>query len=209
LVHMGLFTLKTTVQTSIDFYSDLEVSVTHDFMNSVSEEEEDMRLVYLVAFYYSKMLYNLESHPSVESLMSYVQNIYDQWKKDFKENPNQEYRPKLPKQYAHLVEKRESKVIKTFKADLNKSRRGTYSIWTKIPTLEPNKYIPPSVVALIQYAINNLHEPMQVTFLIMTLGAMNHYYREQSDHTAMRHVTAAPHYGVQGASKLMVGLSNQ
>ena len=141
--------------------------------------------------------------------MEYVQNIYNGWKEDFKKSPSQEYRPKLPEHYAYLVDKRDAKATKSFRADLNESRRGTYSISTKIPTLEPNRYIPPSVVALIQYALKNLHEPAQTMFLVMTLGAMNHYYREQGNHTSFNQVMEAPHYGIQGASQLLAGLSKQ
>lgn len=205
---MGLF-LKTVAQATIDFYSDLEVSVDCSYANTTDSDEKDKRLVYLVAFYYSKMLYNLGNAPGTESLMEYVQNIYDEWKVAFKNNPSQEYRPKLPEHYAYLVEKRNAKAIKSFRADLNESRRGTYSISTKIPTLEPNRYIPPSVVALIQYAFNNLHESAQTIFLAMTLGAMNHYYREQGGHTSMNQIMEAPHYGIRGASQLLEGLSEQ
>jgi len=205
---MGLF-LKTAAQATIDFYSDLEVSVDYNCINSVDSDEKDKRLVYLVAFYYSKMLYNLSSHPGADSLIQYVQNIYDDWKVTFKKNPSQEYRPKLPEHYAYLVDKRDAKTTKSFRADLNESRRGTYSISTKIPTLEPNRYISPSVVALIQYAFNNLCESTQTVFLIMTLGAMNHYYREQGNHISLRQVMGAPHYGIQGASQLLTGISNQ
>lgn len=205
---MGLF-LKTVAQTTIDFYSDLEVSVDCNYANTADNDEKDKRLVYLVAFYYSKMLYNLGNAPGAESLMEYVQNIYDEWKIAFKNNPSQGYRPKLPEHYAYLVDKRDAKVIKSFRADLNESRRGTYSISTKIPTLEPNRYIPPSVVALIQYALNNLNEPAQTVFLVMTLGAMNHYYREQGSHTSMNQIMEAPQYGIRGASQLLARLSKQ
>ncbi len=205
---MGLF-LKTAAQATIDFYSDLEVSVDYNCIEPADNNEKDKRLVYLVAFYYSKTLYNISNAPGAESLIEYVQNIYDDWKADFKNNPKQEYRPKLPEHYAYLVDKRDAKAIKSFRADLNESRRGTYSISTKIPTLEPNRYSPPSVVALIQYAFNNLHEPAQTIFLVMTLGAMNHYYREQGNHTSMNQIMEAPHYGIQGASQLLAGLSNQ
>lgn len=205
---MGLF-LKTAAQATIDFYSDLEVSVDYNCTEPADNNEKDKRLVYLVAFYYSKTLYNISNAPGAESLIEYVQNIYDDWKADFKNNPKQEYRPKLPEHYAYLVDKRDAKAIKSFRADLNESRRGTYSISTKIPTLEPNRYSPPSVVALIQYAFNNLHEPAQTIFLVMTLGAMNHYYREQGNHTSMNQIMEAPHYGIQGASQLLAGLSNQ
>ncbi len=205
---MGLF-LKTVAQATIDFYSDLEVSVDYNYINPADNDEKDKRLVYLVAFYYSKMLYNLGNNADADSLIEYVQNIYDDWKVVFKKNPSQEYRPKLAEHYAYFVDKRDVKAIKSFRADLNESRRGTYSISTKIPTLEPNRYIPPSVVALIQYALNNLCEPAQTVFLVMTLGAMNHYYREQGNHTSLRQVMEAPHYGIQGASQLLTGLSNQ
>ena len=205
---MGLF-LKTVAQATIDFYSDLEVSVDCKFTDPADNDERDKRLVYLVTFYYSKMLYNLGNNPGAESLMEYIQNIYDGWKEDFKKSPRQEYRPKLPEHYAYLVDKRDAKATKSFRADLNESRRGTYSISTKIPTLEPNRYIPPSVVALIQYALKNLHEPAQTMFLVMTLGAMNHYYREQGNHTSFNQVMEAPHYGIQGASQLLAGLSKQ
>lgn len=205
---MGLF-LKTVAQATIDFYSDLEVSVDCSYPDTSDNDEKDKRLVYLVAFYYSKMLYNLSNAPGAESLMEYVQGIYNEWKVAFKNNPSQEYRPKLPEQYAYLVDKRDAKATKSFRADLNESRRGTYSISTKIPTLEPNRYIPPSVVALIQYAFNNLHEPAQTIFLTMTLGAMNHYYREQGGHTSMNQIMEAPHYGIRGASQLLEGLSKQ
>jgi len=205
---MGLL-LKTIAQTTIDFYSDLEVSVDCNYINPADNDEKDKRLVYLVAFYYSKMLYNLGNNPGAESLIEYVQNIYDDWKVAFKKNPSQEYRPKLPEHYAHLIDKREAKAIKSFRADLNESRRSTYSISTKIPTLEPNKYIPSSVVALIQHALNNLHESTQTVFLVMTLGAMNHYYKEQGNHTLLNQVMEAPHCGIQGASQLLAGLSNQ
>jgi len=205
---MGLF-LKTVAQATIDFYSDLEVSVGCSYADTTDNDEKDKRLVYLVAFYYSKTLYNLGNAPGAESLMEYVQNIYDDWKADFKNNPKQEYRPKLPEHYAYLVDKRDAKAIKSFRADLNESRRGTYSISTKIPTLEPNRYSPPSVVALIQYALNNLHEPAQTIFLVMTLGAMNHYYREQGNHTSMNQIMEAPLYGVRGAQQLLEGLSKQ
>lgn len=201
---MGLF-LKTVAQTTIDFYSDIEVSVDCSYADTTDNDEKDKRLVYLVAFYYSKMLYNLRNDPGAESLMEYVQNIYDEWKVAFKNNPSQEYRPKLPEHYAYLVEKRDSKAIKSFRADLNESRRGTYSIWTKIPTLEPNKYIPPSVVALTQYALNNLHDPAQTIFLARTLGAMNHYYREQGNHTSLKQIRKAPQYGMQDAQQLFEG----
>src|SRR3989338_3868377 len=147
--------MKTVAQATIDFYSDLEVSVDCSFADTTNSDEKDKRLVYLVAFYYSKTLYNISNAPGAESLMEYVQNIYEDWKADFKNNPEREYRPKLPEQYAYLVDKRDAKAIKTFRADLNESRRGTYSISTKIPTLEPDRYSPPSVVALIQYALNN------------------------------------------------------
>ena len=206
---MGLF-LKTVAQATIDFYSDLEVSVECSYADTADNDEKDKRLVYLVAFYYSKMLYNLGNAPGAESLMEYVQNISDEWKVAFKNNHSQqEYHPKLPENYAYLVDKRDAKVMKSFRTDLNESRRGTYSISTKIPTLEPNKYIPPSVVALIQYALNNLHEPAQTVFLVMTLGAMNHYYKEQGNHTSMNQIMEAPHYGIQGAQQLLEGLSNQ
>jgi len=205
---MGLF-LKIVAQATIAFYSDLEVSVDYNCINPADNDEKDKRLVYLVAFYYSKMLYNLGNNPGAESLIGYVQNIYDDWKATFKKNPSQGHRPKLPEHYAYLVDKRDDKVVKSFKADLNESRRGTYSISTKIPTLEPNRYIPPSVVALAQYAFNNLNEPAQTVFLVMTLGAMNHYYREHGNHTSLNQVTEAPHYGIQGASQLLAGLSNQ
>lgn len=205
---MGLF-LKTVAQATIDFYSDFEVSVDCSFADTTDNDEKDKRLVYLVAFYYSKTLYNIGAAPGAEPLMKYVQNIYDEWKIAFKNNPTQEYRPKLPEQYAYLVDKKDAKTIKSFRADLNESRRGTYSISTKIPTLEPDRYSPPSVVALIQYALNNLHEPAQTIFLIMTLGAMNHYYREQGNHTSMNQIMDAPQYGVRGAQQLLEGLSNQ
>lgn len=205
---MGLF-LKTVTQTTIDFYSDLEVSVDCGYADTTDNNEKDKWLVYLVAFYYSKMIYNLGDAPGAEPLMEYVQNIYDEWKTTFKNNPNQEYRPKLPEQYAYLVEKRDAEDIRSFRADLNESRRGTYSIFTKIPTLEPNRYIPSSVVALIQYALKNLREPAQTIFLVMTLGAMNHYYREQGNHTSMNQIMEAPHHGIQGAQQLLEGLSNQ
>lgn len=205
---MGLF-LKTVAQATIDFYSDFEVSVDCSFADTTDNDEKDKRLVYLVAFYYSKTLYNIGDAPGAEPLMEYVQNIYDEWKIAFKNNPTQEYRPKLPEQYAYLVDKKDAKAIKSFRADLNESRRGTYSISTKIPTLEPDKYSPPSVVTLIQYALNNLHEPAQTIFLIMTLGAMNHYYREQGNHTSMNQIMDAPQYGVRGAQQLLEGLSNQ
>lgn len=201
--------MKTVAQATIDFYSDLEVSVDCSYADTTDNDEKDKRLVYLVAFYYSKMLYNLGNAPGAESLMEYVQNIYDEWKVAFKNNPSQEYRPKLPERYVYLVENRDAKAIKSFRADLNESRRDTYSISTKIPTLEPNRYIPPSVVALIQYAFNNLHEPAQTIFLAMTLGAMNHYYREQEGHTSMNQIMEAPLYGIRGASQLLEGLSNQ
>ena len=152
---MGLF-LKTVAQATIDFYSDLEVSVDCSFADTTDNDEKDKRLVYLVAFYYSKTLYNISNAPGAEPLMEYVQNIYNEWKIAFKNNPTQEYRPKLPEQYAYLVDKKDAKAIKSFRADLNESRRGTYSISTKIPTLEPNRYSPPSVVALIQYAFNKI-----------------------------------------------------
>ena len=205
---MGLF-LKTVAQTTIDFYSDLEVSVDCKYADTADNDEKDKRLVYLVAFYYSQMLYNLGNAPGAGSLMEYVQNIYDEWKVAFKNNPSQEYRPKLPEHYACLVDKRDTKVIKSFRVDLNESRRSTYSIWTKIPILEPNRYIPPSVVALTQYALNNLREPAQTMFLVMTLGAMNHYYREQGSHISMNQIMEAPLYGVRGAQQLLEGLSNQ
>lgn len=205
---MGLF-LKTVAQATIDFYSDFEVSVDCSFADTTDNDEKDKRLVYLVAFYYSKTLYNISNAPGAEPLMEYVQNIYNTWKADFKNNPKQEYRPKLPEQYVYLVGKCDTKVIKSFRADLNKSRRGTYSISTKIPTLEPDRYSPPSVVALIQYALNNLHESAQTIFLVMTLGAMNHYYREQGNHTSMNQIMEAPLYGVRGTQQLLEGLSNQ
>lgn len=205
---MGLF-LKTVAQATIDFYSDLEVSVGCSFADTTDNDEKDKRLVYLVAFYYSKTLYNISNAPGAEPLMEYVQNIYNDWKADFKNNPKQEYRPKLSEQYVYLVDKRDTKVTKSFRADLNESRRGTYSILTKIPTLEPDRYSPPSVVALIQYALNNLHEPAQTIFLVMTLGAMNHYYREQGNHTSMNQIMEAPLYGVRGAQQLLEGLNNQ
>ncbi|OGI91580.1 hypothetical protein A2933_02630 [Candidatus Nomurabacteria bacterium RIFCSPLOWO2_01_FULL_46_18] len=203
---MGLF-LKTVAQATIDFYSDFEVSVDCTFADTPDNDEKDKRLVYLVAFYYSKTLYNISNAPGAESLMEYVQNIYEDWKADFKNNPEREYRPKLPEQYAYLVDKRDAKAIKTFRADLNESRRGTYSISTKIPALEPNRYSPPSVVALIQYALNNLHEPAQTIFLVITLGAMNHYYKEQGNHTSMNQIMEAPQHGIQGASQLVAGLN--
>ena len=205
---MGLF-LKTVAQATIDFYSDLEVSVDCSFADTTDSDEKDKRLVYLVAFYYSKTLYNISNAPGAEPLVEYVQNIYNEWKIAFKNNPTQEYRPKLPEQYAYLVDKKDAEALKSFRADLNESRRGTYSISTKIPTLEPDRYSPPSVVALIQYALNNLHEPAQTIFLIMTLGAMNHYYREQGNHTSMNQIMDAPQYGVRGAQQLLEGLSNQ
>lgn len=205
---MGFFS-KTVAQATIDFYSDPEVSVNCSYAETADNDEKDKRLVYLVAFYYAKMLYNLGSAPGAESLIEYVQNIYDDWKVAFKNNPSQEYRPKLPEHYAYLVDKRDARIIKSFRADLNESRRGTYSISTKIPTLEPNRYIPPSVVALIQYALNNLNEPAQTMFLVMTLGAMNHYYREQGNHTSMNQIMEAPYHGIQGASQLLAGLSQQ
>ncbi len=201
--------MKTVAQATMDFYSDLEVSIDCSYADTSDNDEKDKWLVYLVAFYYSKMLYNLSNTPGAESLMEYIQNIYDDWKAAFKNIPGQEYRPKLPECYAYLVDKRGAKAIKSFRADLNESHRGTYSISTKIPVLEPNRYIPPSVVALIQYALNNLHEPAQTIFLVMTLGAMNHYYREQGNHTSMNQIMEAPHYGIQGASQLLAGLSNQ
>lgn len=203
---MGLF-LKTVAQATIDFYNDLEVSIECNYTDTTDDDEKDKRLVYLVVFYYSKMLYNLGNAPGAESLMEYVQNIYNDWKATFKNNPDQEYRPKLPEQYAYLVDKRNAKSIKSFLADLNESRRGTYSISTKIPTLEPNRYIPPSVVTFIQYAFNNLHEPAQTVFLVITLGTMNHYYREQDNHTSINQIMEAPHYGIQGASQLLNKLS--
>lgn len=205
---MGLF-LKTVTQATIDFYSDLEISVDCSYADTVDNGEKDKRLVYLVAFYYSKMLYNLGNAPGAESLMEYVQNIYGKWKVSFKNNPSQEYRPKLPEHYAYLVDKQDAKVSKSFQANLSEGRRGIYSISTKIPTLEPNRYISPSVVALIQYALNNLNEPAQTMFLIMTLGVMNHYYEEQGNHTSMNQIMEAPRYGIQGAQQLLVGLSNQ
>ena len=73
---MGLF-LKTIVQASIDFYSDLEVSVDCSFADTTNSDEKDKRLVYLVAFYYSKTLYNISNAPGAEPLMEYVQNIYE------------------------------------------------------------------------------------------------------------------------------------
>jgi len=205
---MGLF-LKKVAQATIAFYSDLEVSVDYNCIGLADNDEKDKRLVYFVAFYYSKMLYNLGNNPGAESLIEYVQNIYDDWKVAFKKNSSHEYRPKLPEHYAHLVDKRDDKVTKSFRADLNESRRGTYSISTKIPILEPNRYIPPSVVAFIQYALNNLNEPAQTVFLVMTLGGMNHYYGEQGNHTSLNQVMEAPHYGIQGASQLLAELSNQ
>ena len=208
--NMGLLHPEAVAQVTIDFYSDVEVSVTYSCIKPQDQNEEDMRLVYLVAFCYSKSLYLLQNHQGADSLINYIQNIYDGWKEAFRKNPSsavEKYRPKLPEQYAYLVEKKEGKIIKSFSADLNQSSRGTYSIWMKIPKLEPNRYIPPSVVAFVQYAINNLHEPTQSAFLIITLGAMNHYYEEHGNHTDMGHVQLAPHYGVQGASGLIQGLS--
>ena len=79
---MGLF-LKTIVQASIDFYSDLEVSVDCSFTDTTDNDEKDKRLVYLVAFYYSKTLYNIGNAPGAKPLMEYVQNIYDDWKSGF------------------------------------------------------------------------------------------------------------------------------
>jgi hypothetical protein len=201
--------LKTVAQATVSFYSDLEVSVDCSYANTVNNDEKDKRLVYLVTFYYSKMLYSLSNAPGAESLMEYVQNIYDDWKVTFKNNPSQEYRPKLPEHYAYLVDSRDAKTIKSLRADLNESRRGTYSISTKIPALEPNRYIPASVAALIQYALNNLNEPAQTMFLAVTLGAMNHYYSEQGNHTSMNQIMEAPQYGIQGAQKLIEGLNNQ
>jgi len=181
---MGLF-LKTVAQVTIDFYSDLEISIDYNCINPADNDKKDKQLVYFVAFYYSKMLYNLGNNPGAESLIKYVQSIYDDWKMAFKKNLSQEYRPKLPEYYAYLVDKQEAKAIKSFRADLNESRHGTYSISTKIPTLEPNKYIPPSVIAFTQYVFNNLYESTQTVFLVMTLGAMNHYYREQGSHISL------------------------
>lgn len=204
---MGFFGPKTVAQVSIDFYNDLEATVFYECINPADNDDKDTKLVYLVAFYYSKMLYNLGNHKGAEALIVYIQGIYDGWKKSFQKNPHQEYRPTLPEHYVYLVDKREDKTIKSFKAELKESGRGTYSIWTGIPTLEPNRYIPSSVVALIQYALKNLHEPTQTIFLVMTLGAMNHYYKEQGNHTAMKQIMEAPHYGIQTAIELLKGLS--
>jgi hypothetical protein len=87
---MGLF-FDTVAHAQIDFYSDYEVAVDCRFMDRFDNDEKDKLLVYLVAFYYAKTLYNLSDAPGADLLMEYVQNIYDTWKTDFKNHPTQEY----------------------------------------------------------------------------------------------------------------------
>jgi len=204
---MGLFS-KKVAEAKIDFYSDIEVSVDYTCFSPADKDEESGRLIFLVAFYYAKMLYNLQNDPGADALIDYIQNIHTDWLEFFKKTPNAEYNPTLKQYYAYLVDKREAKPVKSFKAVLDESGRGLHTIKTDIPLLEPNRYIPPSVVALIQYAFKNLSSEMKA-FLVLTLGGMNHYYQEQGNHKSLNQIMKAPYFGIQGASQVVAGLNQQ